>query len=169
MTENAIVKKPKRKMAAASLANLRPYKKGPPGAEGRRPLAVPRPVTEALRKKLNCQLPDNVVGAKIREVYGLPKTATWLEAMVCAQIYNAAVGRSLPSFQEITDRLEGALKQELDVTGDPTVIAAITPPKITVVFEDIHAQLGYDPQKDIDVEAMPVKTNGNGPENPATD
>jgi hypothetical protein len=83
--------------------------------KGNVPVSPGRPkrtaVTDAYAKHIGKPLPDD-----IRRKLGLPKSATWADAMAVGQIRSAVRGKT-DAAREIVDRLEGRARQAVEVSG----------------------------------------------------
>ena len=94
--------------AAGCPDNLRPYmwQKGQPSPNpGGRPKRAP--ISEAYARQIGKPLPD-----ELRRKLGLPRDATWADAMALGQMRSAVKGNTVAA-KEIADRIEGRVTQPL--------------------------------------------------------
>jgi hypothetical protein len=119
------------------MTGLRPWRKGQSGNPKGRP--VTRPITMRLVKMLEERLPED-----IRKKLGLPKKATWADAMIRRAVAEAVTG-NIAAMNSIADRVEGSAPRRLElVTPEDKEV------KIRIVYEDSSKEDAAKLAKDID-------------------
>jgi len=91
--------------------------------KGNVPISPGRPkkssVSEAYARLVDKRLPDD-----IRLKLGLPKRATWADALALGQIRSAVKGKT-EAAREIADRLEGKARQPVEISAAEEFAAGV--------------------------------------------